>query len=73
MNDRQKEAMKHSNKMGAGADKRKHLHGDEKMDVVMNEFKRGTLHSGSGEIVKDRKQAIAIGMSESGKSKKKNK
>ena len=64
-----KEAMKHSNKLGAGAKKRKHLKGQEKVGVVMSEFKRGTLHSGSGQIVKNRKQAIAIGMSEAGLSK----
>ena len=40
---------------------------------VMGEFKRGTLHSGSkkGPIVKSRKQAIAIALSEAGKSKAK--
>jgi hypothetical protein len=39
---------------------------------VMGEFKRGQLHSGSkkGPKVKSRKQAIAIAMSEAGKSKK---
>ena len=39
---------------------------------VMSEFKRGQLHSGSkkGPKVKSRKQAIAIAMSEAGKSKK---
>ena len=38
---------------------------------VMGEFKRGTLHSGSktGPKVKDRRQAVAIAMSEAGKSK----
>lgn len=37
-----------------------------KMKKVMHEFKTGTLHSGSkkGPVVKSRKQAIAIGMSE---------
>ena len=41
-----------------------------KVGKVMHEFKAGTLHSGSksGPKVKDRKQAIAIGMSEAGKS-----
>ena len=49
--------------------KRKHLKGKEKVGVVMGEFKRGTLHSGSGEIVKNPKQAVAIAMSEAGLSK----
>lgn len=66
-------AMKHSNKLGAGAKKRKHLKGKTKIHVVMSEFKRGTLHSGSGQIVKKRKQAIAIAMSEAGMNKKKKK
>lgn len=35
------------------------------MPGVMDEFKRGQLHSGgSGAVVKNRKQAIAIGLSE---------
>lgn len=36
------------------------------MKKTMKEFKKGGLHSGSktGPVVKDRKQAIAIGMSE---------
>ena len=71
MNAKQKKAMKHSSKLGAGAKKRKKLHGQKKVEVVMGEFKRGTLHSGSGEIVKKRDQAIAIAMSEAGLSKKK--
>lgn len=50
---------------------RKKLHGQEKVGVVMHEFKHGTLHSGSGEIVKNPKQAVAIAMSEAGLSRKK--
>lgn len=42
-----------------------------KVEKVMGEFKRGTLHSGKkGPVVKSRKQAIAIAMSEAGMSKK---
>ena len=39
----------------------------------MHKWKEGTLHSGSkkGTIVKSRKQAIAIGLSEAGLSRKK--
>ncbi len=70
-NQKVKAAMKHPNKLGEGAKKRKKLHGQTKVHTVMSEFKRGTLHSGSGAIVKKRKQAIAIGLSEAGLSKKK--
>lgn len=71
MDTAQKEAMHHSNTLGAGAAKRKHLSGDRKIPVVMSEYKRGTLHSGSGGIVTNPKQAVAIAMSEAGKSKPK--
>jgi hypothetical protein len=72
MNATQKKAMKHPNKLGAGADKRRELlKGKEKIPVVMGEFERGTLHSGCGEIVKNPKLAVAIAMSEAGLSKKK--
>jgi DNA transposition AAA+ family ATPase len=42
------------------------------MEQTMKEFKKGKLHSGSkeGPKVKSRKQAIAIGLSESGLSNK---
>ena len=69
----QKAALQHSNKLGAGAKKRKQLHGQDKVEVVMAEFKKGTLHSGSGDIVKNRKQAISIALSEAGLSKRKKK
>ena len=44
-----------------------------KVGKVMHEFKAGTLHSGSkkGPEVTNRKQAIAIAMSEAGMGKKK--
>lgn len=45
------------------------------MRATMKEFKKGKLHSGSkkGPKVKSRKQAIAIGLSEQRKSKRKGK
>jgi hypothetical protein len=44
-----------------------------KVEKVMHEYKSGKLHSGSksGPKVKSRKQAIAIALSEAGKSRKK--
>jgi len=51
---------------------------DKKIGKVMGEFKRGTLHAGvnpngpaKAPLAKSRKQAIAIALSEAGKSKKK--
>ena len=45
--------------------------GQTKVGKVMKEFGQGKLHSGSkkGPVVKSRKQAIAIALSEAGKSK----
>jgi len=45
----------------------------DKVAKTMHEFKAGKLHSGSkeGPKVKSRKQAIAIGLSEERKAKKK--
>jgi hypothetical protein len=40
----------------------------KKIGKVMEEYKEGTLKSGSGKKVTDRKQAIAIGISEARKS-----
>lgn len=63
-------AMKHSDKLGAGAQKRKSLPKQDKIETVMHEFGRGTLHSGSGAKVTNPKQALAIGYSEARKRKK---
>ncbi len=42
-----------------------------KVKKVMKEFKEGTLHSGKkGPVVKNRKQAVAIALSEAKMSKK---
>jgi len=50
---------------------------DAKVARTMGEFKRGTLHAGidpkgpkKAPIVKSRKQAIAIALSQAGKAKK---
>ena len=66
-----KAAMKHPDKLGEGTKKRAHLDKKTKAATVMEEFKHGTLRSGSGAHVKSRPQAIAIMMSETGQSKKK--
>jgi Family of unknown function (DUF6496) len=44
-----------------------------RMHEEMHKFRKGTLHSGSktGPVVKDRSQAIAIGLNESGQSRRK--
>ncbi len=46
---------------------------DKKIGKVMGEYKAGKLHSGSkkGPVVKSQQQAMAIAMSEAGKTKKK--
>ena len=46
----------------------------KKVTKVMREFKSGTLHSGKkGPIVKSKKQAVAIALSEAGMAMKKKK
>jgi ribosomal protein L21E len=48
--------------------------GQKKVAKVIKEFKSGTLHSGKkGPVVKSKKQAVAIAMSEAGMKKKKGK
>ena len=43
----------------------------KKVASVMREYKKGELHSGKkGPVVKSRKQAVAIAMSEAGMAKK---
>lgn len=59
--------MKHKDVLGAGANKRKKLKPKDKIAVVMKEFSRGTLNSGSGAKVTNPKQALAIGHSEARK------
>ena len=46
---------------------------DKKISKVMREYGAGMLHSGSkkGPVVKSEKQAMAIALSEAGKSRKK--
>ena len=49
--------------------------GAKKAATVMGEYKRGKLHSGSkrGPVVKSRKQAVAIAMSEKRRVQRKKK
>ena len=44
---------------------------EDKVQKVMHEYKTGSLHSGGdGKVVKSRKQAVAIAMSEAGMKRK---
>lgn len=53
---------------------KKQMKGPAKVEKVMGEYKRGTLHSGKdGPMVKKRGQAIAIALSEAGMAKKRRK
>ena len=49
------------------------INGQKKVETVMREFKAGKLKSSSGQKVTNPKQAIAIGLSEAGMSKKRGK
>lgn len=57
----------------AGGDKMAATRQKKKVEKVMHEYKHHTLKSGSGKKVKNRKQAIAIAMSESGQSRRRKK
>ena len=46
------------------------IKGPKKVEKVMREFKSGKLKSSSGQKVTNPKQAIAIGLSEAGMSRK---
>jgi len=65
-----KAALKHPDKLGAGARKRDKLPDKLRGAAVMEEFAKGTLRSGSGAKVTNPAQARAIAYSESKKGKK---
>lgn len=56
--------------MGRSRASKDAMHGEEKVGVVMHEFKKGTLKSSSGKKITNRKQAIAVALSEAGLDKK---
>lgn len=49
------------------SDHERHATFKEKVHTVMSEFKQRTLRSGSGQVVRNPKQAIAIALSEARK------
>lgn len=64
--DKVKEALKHPDATGEGAKKRKKVLNNEQdyWRAIMEEYKRGTLHSGSGAVVKSPAQAKLIALKE---------
>lgn len=46
------------------------MKGQKKVEFVMREWKAGRLHSGSGAIIRNRKQAVAIALKMAGLSRK---
>jgi hypothetical protein len=70
-----KEKCSKCEKMGHKKEHHKHTKKEKKIKKVMYEFEEGKLHSGSkkGPVVKNPKQAVAIGYSEARKASKKNK
>lgn len=64
INTKVRKATHHANILGAGAKNRRYLNRSEEFEAVMQEYKRGTLHSGSGHIVHNISEAKAIALSE---------
>ena len=65
-------AAKAKHERAEGPKERMKEYGSKKVGKVMSEFKAGTLHSGKGgPVVKSKKQAVAIAMSEAKKASKK--
>jgi hypothetical protein len=60
MNDKVREALQHPDTLGAGAEKRKHLSAADNAAALTDEFKRGTLRSGSGAYVTNPAQLRGI-------------
>ncbi len=59
-------ALRHPDKLGAGAKRRRELHltDSEHVKAVMAEYNRGKLHTSSGKLVTSKDQALAIAYSE---------
>lgn len=60
MNDAVRSALHHPDVLGAGAAKRKHLNKKDNAAALIEEYKRGTLRSGSGAYVRSEAQLKAI-------------